>query len=913
MKDRVRRRAILLMGMIVLFLHIGDGVIPGLGIDRAEAQTEDYHRFLEENYADSLIANSTYPAWVSYQLWLRDLAKKFFYQTMKWQQADGRLYPSLNIWRMDDETELFLAWTPYYLLTGDEAIYTAVKKILLVYYARNKTRFEHGYFKDPFPDTEHSMEALILLANLAYVKPGDTEVVTLLRDLVEHCGNFAPGCEPWYNPATRHMRSLGPGTRSIDAKCPYGVDWPFNQQFAKLAFAYYNATKDVNYLNWARDYLDGWINSMDRCLLQNGAPMMPWEVDPQTGAFGACSGKWYDNKWQWGWGWDNASFEGIRDSRGAFLDCYRLTGQRVYVEKMKRMVNFCFDQSANDAPAIYLQNGVWTNDNRCYDAAKIITALSLQDRQPDPAYDARLLDWYRFIDHPTIEQQLWYFRRYNNSDAILSVLKSAVKLVSKNLVQIDSMTAVPPDPDNFPDIEGIEGLTMTAFGGLLFDRGEMPWTEVLYFRQDNSLGLEPGVAGLVMASDDTVRIVSLFNTNSSSRVVKLQADFLPKMIQSVRVNQGAPTPVNALLASVTLPPEQLIQVTLRLGGGDTTPPLPAKNLRLVQATETSLAMAWDPPDPAGDGDTAAGYVIKRNATELARQNGLQFVDSGLSEATAYTYEVMSLDFSGNVSKTGVSASFTTLADATPPVLASAALVDSTHLSLVFSEPVKLASVTALTHYTIAPTASILGAQLLQDKKTVLLHTAAHRDGVNYTLTVTGIQDSSKAMNAMAAAQFKYSFTLPIQAREITPPTYRVEQVAENDSVYVDRNYTLRTIPAGLSGQSRIVTANNDKYATDAAFLTFRVSKHVHVYVAYDRDVTTPPFWLQSWNRTDWLVETSDSPFICFKKYFPPGLVTLGGNEGVGSNSMYLVFMTPAEDASPPAPPSGLWAAPWAGQ
>ena len=57
---------------------------------------------------------------------------------------------------------------------------------------------------------------------------------------------------------------------------------------------------------------------MDRCLLQNGAPMMPWEVNPQTGAFGTCSGKWYDNKWQWGWGWDNASFEGIR-SRGAFM------------------------------------------------------------------------------------------------------------------------------------------------------------------------------------------------------------------------------------------------------------------------------------------------------------------------------------------------------------------------------------------------------------------------------------------------------------------------------------------------------------------------------------------------------------------------------------------------------------------
>ena len=129
-----------------------------------------------------------------------------------------------------------------------------MKKILLVYYARSKGGLSTAILRI-LSRYRHSM-GVDSSANLAYVKPGDTEVVALLRDLVEHCGNFAPGCEPWYNPTTRHMRSLGPGTRSIDANCPYGVDWPFNQQFAKLAFAYYNATKDVNYLKWARDYLD---------------------------------------------------------------------------------------------------------------------------------------------------------------------------------------------------------------------------------------------------------------------------------------------------------------------------------------------------------------------------------------------------------------------------------------------------------------------------------------------------------------------------------------------------------------------------------------------------------------------------------------------------------------------------------
>jgi len=900
----------IMMFGLIFFPFSNSRVEREMGVGTAAAQSGEEYRFLRQSSLDSLMSNDSFPLWVTNQLWLRDLVKKFFYETMKWQKADGSIYDDLNEWRIDDETELFLNWTPYYMLSGDEKIYTAIKKALFLYLARSKEKMDHGYFSSAYFDTEHTLEAMIILANLAYAKPGDAEVITALRDVVEHCGNFVNGYVPWFDTSTKHLRSLRPGTKQINESCPYGIDWPFNLQFVKMALAYYHATKDVRYLNWSRDYLDGWIGSMNRNERENGAPLLPWEVDPKTGALGSCSGTWWDDAYAPNWGWNMGSFESIRDSRGAFLDYYRLTGQRLYLESMKRMVNFCFEKSSDQIPAIWYKNGSWTHDYRSFCAAPIAISASLLDNQVDAAYESRLLGWFNTVDYPTHEQYLWRFRRNKDYGAINSVLSKTIKWVTGNVAEFEGMTSIPPDPDRFPDLEGMEGLTITAFGGLVNDRGEMPWTEVLYFHDDNSLGLEEGVAGLVEQSDETVRVVSLFNTTSSTKVVKLQADYLPKIIQSMRIDSESEVSVRALLARITLPPEKLVRVTLQVGKRDSIPPLAARNLRLSGSTESSLRIAWDAPGPAADGETAAGYVIKRDGQELARRDSLQYTDSGLSEGMSYRYEVVSLDAGGNLSQTAASATFTTLADLAPPVVTSFALVDSSHLSLVFSETVTASSAANPVNYAISPSLAVMRAVRGSDKKSITLQTAVHQDGMSYTLTVANVKDSSKAGNTMAPSTFSYTFVLPVRARNITPAGYRSKKTVQGDSVYSDRNYRFTSIPTSLLGQTRIVTANNDKGRTETAFLTFTVNKDVYVYVAYDRDLSSIPAWLQSWRKMELVVQTDDSPFICYQKYFPPGVVTLGGNAGVGSNSMYLVFLEPAADHEPPMPPTGLIAAPW---
>ncbi len=905
-------RGIAVLGMWVLLLGPVQWYDNQLGAGRAAAQENEEYRFLRQNYADSLIQNANYPEWASYQLWLRDLVKRFFYETMKWQKEDGRIYPYLNEWRVDDEAELFLNWMPYYVLSGDEKIYTAIRKALFVYLQRVSAKLDHGYFKDAYFDTEHTLEAMILLANLTYAKPGDVEVVAALRDVVEHCPNLVTGSGyvPWFNTTTKHLRSLRPGTKEINENCPYGIDWPFNLQFAKMAMAYYYATQDVRYLNWTRDYLDGWIESIARTEREYGAPMMPWEVNPKTGALGSCSGKWYDDAFAPLWGWVQGSFESIRDSRGAFLDYYRLTRQRPYVETLKNMVNFCFSVSNNNIPAIWYQNGEWTHDNRSFCATPIAYSASLLDVEADPAYENRLLGWFRRIDYPTYDQYFWYFRRYNDLAAIQTILRRTVTSVAGNVAEFDGMTSLPADPDYFPDLEGMEGLTMTAFGGMPNDRGEMPWTEVRYFHDDNSLGLEEGVAALVHSRDDTSRVVSLFNTNATTKYVKLQADFIPKTIHSMRINQDPVIAVRSTLARVALPPEQTVRVTLYVGGRDSIPPLAAKNLRMLSSTETTIRFAWDAPDYAADGETAASYIVKRNGVELARRDSLQFTDTGLIEGTAYQYAVVSLDLSGNLSKNAVSAAFSTKADVLPPVLTAATLTDSLHVTLNFNEIVTLASVVNTANYVISPLVTVQKATLLSDRKTVVLQTMSHHDAVNYTITVSGIKDSSKAQNVMSATAFSYSYSLPVRIQNISPVVYKARKTVINDSVYIDRTYKIQSVPAFLLNQWRIVTANNDKGQTGDSFLTFAVNKHVNVYVAYDRDLVSAPSWLQKWTKTDLTVQTNDSPFICYKKYFPPGMVTIGGNSGVGSNSMYLVLLEPTTDQAPPAAPTGVSASIW---
>ena len=71
---------------------------------------------------------------------------------------------------------------------------------------------------------------------------------------------------------------------------------------------------------------------------------------------------------------------------------------------------------------------------------------------------------------------------------------------------------------------------------------------------------------------------------------------------------------------------------------------------------------------------------------------------------------------------------------------------------------------------------------------------------------------------------------------------------EGSVVYTDRDYFITSVPSGLSGFQYIMTANSDKLADNADFLSFAVNQPVNVYIAHDvryekENGREPPPWL----------------------------------------------------------------------
>jgi hypothetical protein len=109
--------------------------------------------------------------------------------------------------------------------------------------------------------------------------------------------------------------------------------------------------------------------------------------------------------------------------------------------------------------------------------------------------------------------------------------------------------------------------------------------------------------------------------------------------------------------------------------------------------------------------------------------------------------------------------------------------------------------------------------------------------------------------------------------------------------YIDRSYTFTTVSGSVQGAAYIQTANNDKAATNATFLSFDVNQPVTVYVAHDVRITPKPAWLANFTDTGEDLVTSDTTLHLFAKSFAAGTITLGGNAGSG-RSMYSVVVVP---------------------
>ena len=143
-----------------------------------------------------------------------------------------------------------------------------------------------------------------------------------------------------------------------------------------------------------------------------------------------------------------------------------------------------------------------------------------------------------------------------------------------------------------------------------------------------------------------------------------------------------------------------------------------------------------------------------------------------------------------------------------------------------------------------------------------------------------------AMYMVFAIPQKASGTL---ITSLNKSTYQLIFMNQGDLIYIDREYTISSIPSLLNGLLWMKTANDDKMAGDSDFLSFDVSDSTDIYVAYDTQIAALPDWLSDWNPVnEQVVDSRGAQFDLYTKSFSAGNIILGGNEGSADDNMYLL-------------------------
>ncbi len=238
-------------------------------------------------------------------------------------------------------------------------------------------------------------------------------------------------------------------------------------------------------------------------------------------------------------------------------------------------------------------------------------------------------------------------------------------------------------------------------------------------------------------------------------------------------------------------------------------------------------------------------------------------------------------------------------DKEPPLLEKVQVVYGTYLRLMFNEPIERESAELFTNYSINRGIQVIGATLDNNLKIVHLTTSEHQLNTSYVITVNNIRDRAAIPNKIIDnTTFNYTFKVDSTAVivGINKENYKMAYLRVGDKYYIDREYTLTSIPSEMRGYLWIKTANDDRDKKDANFLSFQLKDTADVYIAYDSRATEYPNWLTNhFHRIGKTIGVSEyaQELDLWKKDIFTFVVTLGGNlasGAVGAESMYSVII-----------------------
>jgi hypothetical protein len=146
------------------------------------------------------------------------------------------------------------------------------------------------------------------------------------------------------------------------------------------------------------------------------------------------------------------------------------------------------------------------------------------------------------------------------------------------------------------------------------------------------------------------------------------------------------------------------------------------------------------------------------------------------------------------------------------------------------------------------------------------------------------------------------FSAPVT--DLTPAGYELARIQGGSLFYLDRTYTISSLPEGFDGLWWVRTRNNDKNNAEESYIRLGLGQPATVYVAFDPAAQQVPNWLgtdQGWTQTSREVGVTvlgnASSLRLHTRPFSVGPVTLGGPLAAGyagppfpDNTNYVVLI-----------------------
>ncbi len=168
---------------------------------------------------------------------------------------------------------------------------------------------------------------------------------------------------------------------------------------------------------------------------------------------------------------------------------------------------------------------------------------------------------------------------------------------------------------------------------------------------------------------------------------------------------------------------------------------------------------------------------------------------------------------------------------------------------------------------------------------------------NTVLKISVMQDSLQA-GPITSGKYEIRRVKPYRHRAFISDVkvksrheYRMDWTGLNAGKrhYTDRDYKITKVPPELNGMPFLQTATNDDRSDGNVWLSVNSTEDVTVYLGVDVRCNAPLEWMKvsqpdGFIDTGLQVETTDPTFQIYKKDYPAGQITFGGNTNLPTDS-----------------------------